>query len=75
MKDALEEGLLPAGDLKQVAIATWTALHGITVIYLNDGYTALGLEGGPDRIITSMFAVYFPQLTSPWSQARLEREA
>lgn len=75
VRDAMDVGLLPSGRLDQVAVATWSALHGITVIYLNGGYTALGVDGGPEHIIATLFPVYFPKLTTDWTEQRLAHDA
>ncbi|MET4783208.1 TetR-like C-terminal domain-containing protein [Glaciihabitans sp. UYNi722] len=74
VNDAIDDDLLPNEDRATVALAVWSALHGITVACLSGGYLGLGISSRPEHLVTSMFALYFPQLRTSWSQMQLEHE-
>jgi AcrR family transcriptional regulator len=63
---AREAHLLPAADVGEMAGAIWTTLHGIAVLHLSGGLSALGLDAAPEVLVRRTLQLHFP-LLSPQS--------
>jgi AcrR family transcriptional regulator len=61
---AQQAELLPSADVRTMAGAIWTTLHGIAVLHLSGGLSALGLDAAPEVLVRRTLHLQFPLLSS-----------
>lgn len=61
VEQAQQAGSLPRGvPAPQIARFLWATAHGLTVLHLNGGFEALGVDDTPEALTASAWAVVLP---------------
>jgi AcrR family transcriptional regulator len=60
--EAQRTGHLAPGDARETAGAIWTTVHGMAVLSLSGGLSALGLDRSPEELVRGTFRRLLPTL-------------